>query len=164
MQQSPWMTVVPQPVQFRLRASLSLIRSCGPRVAPSLVGFLNVVCTGESFLCWDEPQSFQVLSGIIAIGLVPPRQIAFGSTTFFGRTRTRAAGANWIGFLGISIHYGFNTDLMFPIIPPYRRCRKTGRSGETNKPQRKQSQPTISLFGAARLLALPHVGWITFKR
>jgi len=30
--------------------------------------------------------------------------------------------------------------------------------------QRKQSQKAITLFGATRLLALPHTGWVTFKR
>jgi hypothetical protein len=62
-------------------------------------------------------QSLKVLPSFIAIGLVPPRQIALRPTAIFRRTRTRATGTNWVGLLGISIQYSFNSDFVFPIIP-----------------------------------------------
>jgi len=58
-------------------------------------------------------------------------------------------------------------------LPPIRAITNFQRSlpascdskrPEINKPHHKQSQPTISLFGADRRLALPHVGEVTFER
>ena len=102
-------------VQVRL-TSLHAIQNVFQIIQGEVLQCLARVVTVQQILA-KGCQSLKVLPSFIAIGLVPPRQIALRPTSIFRRTRTRAASANGIGLLGTRIQYGFDTDLVFPIVP-----------------------------------------------